>query len=55
MLIKALCDYYDILSEKGSALPVGYSKVNVHYLISLTEDGQVDEIRKQRGFNRVRK
>ena len=44
MLIKALCDYYDILSEKGSALPVGYSKVNVHYLISLTEDGQVDEI-----------
>ena len=44
MLIKALCDYYDILSEKGSALPVGHSKVNVHYLISLTEDGQVDEI-----------
>lgn len=44
MLIKALCDYYDILSEKGSVLPAGYSKVNVHYLISLTEDGQVDEI-----------
>lgn len=44
MLIKALCDYYDILSEKGSVLPAGYSKVNVHYLVSLTEDGQVDEI-----------
>lgn len=44
MLIKALCDYYDILFERGSALPQGYSKVNVHYLISLTEDGQVDEI-----------
>lgn len=44
MLIKALCDYYDILSEKGSVLPAGYSKVNVHYLISLTEDGQIDEI-----------
>lgn len=44
MLIKALCDYYDILSKKGSVLPAGYSKVNVHYLISLTEDGQVDEI-----------
>ena len=44
MLIKALCDYYDILCEKGSVLPAGYSKVNIHYLISLTEDGQVDEI-----------
>ena len=44
MLIKALCDYYDILAEKGRVLPAGYSKVNVHYLISLTEDGQVDEI-----------
>lgn len=44
MLIKALCDYYDILSKKGRVLPAGYSKVNVHYLISLTEDGQVDEI-----------
>ena len=44
MLIKALCDYYDILSEKGEVLPAGYSKVNIHYLISLTESGQVDEI-----------
>lgn len=44
MLIKALCDYYDILSEQGRVLPAGYSKVNVHYLISLTEAGQVDEI-----------
>ncbi len=44
MLIKALCDYYDILFEKGRVLPSGYSKVNVHYLISLTESGQVDEI-----------
>lgn len=44
MLIKALCDYYDILSEKECVLPAGYSKVNVHYLISLTEDGQVNEI-----------
>ena len=44
MLIKALCDYYDILSVKGSVLPAGYSKVSVHYKISLTEDGQIDEI-----------
>lgn len=44
MLIKALCDYYDILADKGSVLPAGYSKVNIHYLISLSEDGQVDEM-----------
>ena len=44
MLIKALCDYYDILAVKGSVLPEGYSKVNVHYKISLTEEGQVDDI-----------
>ena len=44
MLIKALCDYYDILAAKGSVLPTGYSKVNVHYKISLTEEGQIDEI-----------
>lgn len=44
MLIKALCDYYDILAKKGSVLPAGYSKVNIHYLISLTADGKIDEI-----------
>lgn len=44
MLIKALCDYYDILAVKGSVLPAGYSKVNIHYKISLTEDGKIDEI-----------
>lgn len=44
MLIKALCDYYDILSKKGDVIPDGYSKVNIHYLIALTEDGQIDEI-----------
>ena len=35
MLIKALCDYYDILATKGSVLPTGYSKANIHYIISL--------------------
>ena len=44
MLIKALCDYYDILAVKGSVLPAGYSKVNIHYKISLTEDGRIDEL-----------
>lgn len=44
MLIKALCDYYDILAAKGNVLPTGYSKANIHYIISLTEDGQIDEV-----------
>ncbi len=44
MLIQALCDYYDILAERGKVLPDGYSKVKIHYLVALTEDGRIDEI-----------
>ncbi|MCI8645794.1 MAG: type I-C CRISPR-associated protein Cas8c/Csd1 [Firmicutes bacterium] len=44
MLIKALCDYYDILSEAGKVLPEGYSNVGIHYLVSLTPEGKVDTI-----------
>lgn len=44
MLISALCDYYDVLAQKGLVLPDGYSGVGIHALISLTEDGEVDSI-----------
>lgn len=46
MLIRALCDYYDMLSHSpdGQVLPEGYSKVPICYLIALTEDGKIDEI-----------
>lgn len=44
MLIKGLCDYYDILREKGEVLPDGYSIVPVKYKVSLTEQGEIDEI-----------
>lgn len=44
MLIHALCDYYDILAKSGKVLPDGYSKVKVHYLIALTEEGKIDDI-----------
>ena len=44
MLIKALSDYYDILTEEGKILPDGYSKVNIHYLICLSTDGKIEEI-----------
>ena len=44
MLVKALCDYYDILAETGQVLPIGYSNVKVHYLVALTPDGKIDDI-----------
>ena len=44
MLIKGLCDYYDILKERGDVVPEGYSLVPVRYKISLTEEGNIDEI-----------
>lgn len=44
MLIQALCDYYDILSEQGKMLPEGYSKVPIHYLVYLTPEGEIAEI-----------
>lgn len=44
MLIKALCDYYDILKADGQVLPDGYSNVNIHYIVSLTEAGKIEEI-----------
>ncbi len=44
MLIHGLCQYYDILSAAGKVLPDGYSRVKIHYVISLTEEGKIDEI-----------
>ncbi len=44
MLIKALCDYYDMLDSEGKVVSDGYSKVKVHYLVCLNPDGSIDEI-----------
>lgn len=44
MLIKALCDYYDMLSAAEKVLPEGYSKVKIHYEAALTEEGEIDHI-----------
>lgn len=41
MLIKALCDYYDI---RGNSLPEGYSSIKPDYLICLTPDGKIGDI-----------
>lgn len=44
MLIQALNDYYDILAKAGKVLPAGYSNVKIHYLVSLTTEGEINEI-----------
>ncbi|MCI6886942.1 MAG: type I-C CRISPR-associated protein Cas8c/Csd1 [Lachnospiraceae bacterium] len=44
MLIQGLCDYYDILAKAGKVLPSGYSSVKIHYIVSLTEDGEIEEL-----------
>ena len=44
MLIKALCDYYDVLAEKDLVLPEGYSEVPIKYKIALTPEGKIDSI-----------
>lgn len=44
MLIKALCDYYDALAKNKKVLQEGYSNVKIHYLVSLTMNGEIDNI-----------
>ena len=44
MLIKALCDYYDILAGKGLVLPEGYSETKIKYIIALNPDGTIEAI-----------
>lgn len=44
MLIKALCDYYDILAEKGEVIEEGFCIQPVSYMIFLRPDGTVSDI-----------
>lgn len=44
MLIRALCDYYDILAKAGKVVPQGYSKQDISYLVALNSDGTLEEI-----------
>lgn len=44
MLIQALSEYYDILSQEGKVVSDEYSKVNINYIICLTEDGKIDNL-----------
>lgn len=54
MLIKALCDYYDMLEKSGKVLPDGYSKVKINCCVCLTPDGKIDEINDIQNTNLVR-
>ena len=47
MLIKALCDYYDMQDKKqdnGDKIPAYLSEQAVHYMIYLTKDGDISHI-----------
>lgn len=45
MLIKALCDYYDLKVEQSrSDLPEGYSVQKIHYQVLLRENGEIAAI-----------
>lgn len=44
MLIKSLCDYYDMLAQKGKTAPDGYEYVGITHTIYLKEDGTISSI-----------
>lgn len=44
MLINALCQYYDILADKGKMVGEGYSEVNVRYMVCLKNTGEIENI-----------
>lgn len=44
MLIKALCDYYDILVKAGNVPRPGYSRQEISYLVALNKDGTLNGV-----------
>ena len=44
MLIQALSEYYDILSQEGKVVSDEYSKVNINYIVCLAEDGKIENL-----------
>ena len=44
MLIRSLCDYYDIQSARGEAASDIMSEQPVHWMVMLTPDGRVADI-----------
>ena len=51
MLIKALCDFYDVLAAEGKVLEKGFSAVPIQYAVSLSPEGRITgitDIRRER-------
>lgn len=44
MIINALCEYYDILVQRGCAVQAGFSRQKVKYRICLSADGVIEDI-----------
>ena len=44
MLIRALCDYYDVLAANGKLIEEGFSEVDVKYVVILSPDGTITGI-----------
>lgn len=44
MLIKALCDFYDLLAEDGKVNEKGFSNVPIQYAVSLSPEGKISGI-----------
>ncbi len=53
MLIQALCEYFDMLAAAEKVTPEGYSKVKIHYLVHLTQDGKIDTISSYQKIEKV--
>lgn len=51
MLIRALCDYYDVLAANGDVNEKGFSKILLQYAITISPDGRItgiNDIRRER-------
>ncbi len=44
MLIQALSEYYDILSKNGKITSEMYSKIGLHFLVCISEQGEIIDI-----------
>lgn len=53
MLINALNSYYDVLVDAGAMVPENYSKVDVDYMIFLTEEGKIASVQCLRSEKQI--
>ncbi len=44
MILQALCEYYEVLAEKGEIAQLGWSSVKVSFALCLSSDGRLERI-----------